>query len=360
MTMSRKEVIFEWAKRQAERDGKPFPYLNFEEWHADAQSRRDELQRELSREHFWHEDSISEPETINYKFFDPYSKRLYCLFLSIGTLDEYWSITLCYKKEEDKEEEDDVWTFAYNPLPYGIYTYDELPLLKNEIIEVLRLHFPEVTGWNEGGVKETDLSEIDSDSTLYPPELTVYLEDTPKLYVAGNFKLLRRPPLFKQRVGIIGSRTPDEKGLEMAYLLGRYHSSEIVISGLARGIDTAAHKGCLDAGGQSIAVVGSGVDSVHPKENVELQRRIMDSDGLILSEQPEGTKANPRRLIARTRLQMAVADKIVVVECEKESGTMHAVNFAQQFRKPIFALECDWSGNRYLIDNEIAKPFRLQ
>lgn len=145
----------------------------------------------------------------------------------------------------------------------------------------------------------------------------------------------------------------------MAYRLGQYHSSEIVVSGLASGIDTAAHKGCLDAGGKTIAVVGSRLDIVHPKENIELQNQILKSGGLIISEQPEGTKANPRTLIARTRIQMALADKVVVVECEKESGTMHAVNFARQLHKPIFVLDCEWSGNRYLIDNKIATPILL-
>lgn len=56
---------------------------------------------------------------------------------------------------------------------------------------------------------------------------------------------------------------------------------------------------------------------------------------------------------------MAMADKVIVVECERESGTMHAVEFARRFRRPIFALDCDWSGNRYLIDNNIAKPFKI-
>ena len=80
---------------------------------------------------------------------------------------------------------------------------------------------------------------------------------------------------------------------------------------------------------------------------------------MILSEQDPRTKASPRTLIARTRIQAALADKVYVIECEKESGTMHAVNFALKYGKPIYALDCDWSGNRYLIDNGLAKPFKL-
>lgn len=145
----------------------------------------------------------------------------------------------------------------------------------------------------------------------------------------------------------------------MAYRLGKYHSSEIVVSGLALGIDTAAHRGCLDGGGRTVTVVGTGLDRVHPKKNARLQADIIAHGGLIVSEQPPGTKATPRTLIARTRLQMAMASKVIVVECERKSGTMHAVEFARRFRRPIFALDCDWSGNRYLIDNNIAKSFKI-
>lgn len=201
---------------------------------------------------------------------------------------------------------------------------------------------------------------------LYPYELALYKnsdsiksEKLNEIFVLGDIHLLRRQPLFVQRGAIIGSRKPDDRGRDMAYRLGQYHSSEIVVSGLASGIDTAAHKGCLDAGGKTIAVVGSGLDIMHPKENIGLQERVVKSGGLIIFEQPEGTKANPRTLIARTRIQMALADKVVVVECERESGTMHVVNFARQFHKPIFALDCERSGNRYLIDNKIATPILL-
>ena len=174
----------------------------------------------------------------------------------------------------------------------------------------------------------------------------------------GDARLLRKPVLGQQRIAIIGSRTPDEKGLEVAYRLGKFFAGDIVVSGLARGVDTSAHQGCLDGRGGTIAVVGSGLNHVHPKENADLQQRIIETGGLILSEQEPKTKASPRTLIARTRLQVALADKVYVVECEKESATMHAVDFALKYGKPIYALDCDWSGNRYLIDNGLAKPFK--
>jgi len=203
------------------------------------------------------------------------------------------------------------------------------------------------------------LKTISKESPLYPAEIRRCLgNDAPmQLYALGDWLFLNKYDCLKRRVAIIGTRKPDERGLDMAYRLGLIYSSEIVVSGLALGIDSAAHLGCLDAKGKTIAVVGCGLDRVHPKANVELQQRIIHSGGLILSEQKVGTKANPRTLIARTRIQMALADKVVVVECERESGTMYAVEFARKFHKPIFALDCGWSGNRYLIDNNIACPF---
>ena len=107
-----------------------------------------------------------------------------------------------------------------------------------------------------------------------------------------------------------------ESNFGIAYNLGRFFVNDIVVSGLAKGIDTSAHKGCLDAKGKTIAVVCSVLMHVHPKENTDLQKRIIESGGLILSERVPTTKASPMTLIARTRLQAALVDKVYVVECE--------------------------------------------
>ena len=91
------------------------------------------------------------------------------------------------------------------------------------------------------------------------------------------------------------------------------------VSGLAIGCDKAAHEGCLDAGGQTIAIVASGLNIVHPKENAPLQQRILENGGLILSEQPFGVKANPTRLVARNRLQAALSNTVILAECPQQS-----------------------------------------
>ncbi len=361
--MSRKDNIVEAMKERAERTHQPFPYKNFDEWLADAHLREKKREQVWKRLHYWLADYPPSPDELTYNFRDPISDRLYCINLYYGTSDQCWRVELWYDNGEPVG-----WHRWLNPDLYSCYSYEDLPALKMDLIQIMKTKFPSVVGWNDDfQIIPGKIIALHYQSPLYPHEFINYFNynlregDAPfYLYLLGDIHLIRRPPLFKQRVAIIGSRNPDEIGLDVAYRLGQYHSSEIVVSGLAKGIDSAVHKGCLDAGGKTIAVVGSGLDIVHPKENVGLQQRIIDSNGLIVSEQPEGTKANPRTLIARTRLQMGLADKVVVVECEKESGTMHAVNFARQFRKPIFALDCDWSGNRYLIDNGIAKPIQIK
>ena len=301
-------------------------------------------------------------EDIEYLFFDSASGREYTVNIRMGSSEWLYSVTLGYDNGEL-----DGWYQDLTPYLRGSYMCEDLPALKIDVIRLLSERFPGVKGWNDYllPLYKKPIT-IRYTSPLYPDEFYNCFDydlskgDAPfELHALGDIRLLRRAPYFQSRVAIIGSRHPDEHGLDVAYRLGQYHSSEIVVSGLALGIDTAAHQGCIDAVGRTIAVVGSWIDRVHPKENAKLQGDIISHGGLIVSEQKVGTKASPSTLIARTRIQMAMADKVIVVQCERESGTMHAVDFARRFRRPIFALDCDWTGNRYLIDNKIAKPFRI-
>lgn len=311
--------------------------------------------------HVWQDYSLAK-EDVRYMFFDPPTGREYTVNVRMGSSEWLYSVEICYHNGEP-----DGWYQDLTPFLRGSYFHEDLPILKIDVIRILSERFPAVSGWNNDLRLSPDKPvRVHYNSPFYPDEFFNCFDydmtkgDAPfELYTLGDLRLLRHAPGFQQRVAIIGSRKPDEQGLDVAYRLGKYHSSEIVVSGLALGIDTASHRGCLDGGGRTVAVVGTGLDRVHPKENSALQADIIAHGGLIVSEQPPVTKANPRTLIARTRLQMAMADKVIVVECVRESGTMHAVEFARRFQRPIFALDCGWSGNRYLIDNHIAKPFKL-
>ena len=352
----RKEVIFERWKKIAEIRNEPFPYNNYDEWKADEPKREVENKRYWSQKHVWLEEFNVKANVFYYNFIDPLSEKAISVELKNRTWETYWEIGLTVNDN----------SIDLAPFLNGPYTLEELTNVKIDVINILRRWFPKVDGWNDDFKNNpTEIRQIPLSDVLFPQDLNSILRcfdyhSVPKkLYTLGDARLLRKPVLGQQRIAIIGSRKPDERGMEVAYLLGKFFPEDIIISGLAKGIDTAAHQGCLDAGGKTIAIVGSGLNHFYPKENMDLQQRIIDTGGLILSEQEPKLRANPRRLIARTRLQVALADKVYVMECEKESGTMHAVDFALKYGKPIFALDCIWSGNRYLLDNGLAKPLSM-
>ena len=200
-----------------------------------------------------------------------------------------------------------------------------------------------------------EIITVDKTDSRYPKEFLAIGEDAPKrIYAIGNIELLKR----EHKVAVIGSRNTSRKGWDCAYKLGAKFAKAgtVVVSGLALGCDGAAHEGCLAAKGETIAIVATGLDIVHPKEHIDLQKRILEAGGLILSEQPLRTKANPTRLVARNRLQAALSEKVVVAECPEHSGTMHTVRFAKQYGKEVTAVRFDnWndnnSGNRFILEN---------
>ena len=174
----------------------------------------------------------------------------------------------------------------------------------------------------------------------------------------GNLDLLKR----ERMVAIIGSRKATRTGNNKAYDLGVSYAKKgyVVVSGLALGCDASAHRGCMAADGGTIAIVATGLNLVHPRENIPLQEEILQKGGLILSEQPLGVKANPTRLVARNRLQAALSEEIVVAECPEHSGTMHTVRFAQKYSKKVKAARLPYdkeenSGNKYIIDTGIGE-----
>jgi len=198
---------------------------------------------------------------------------------------------------------------------------------------------------------------INKNDDLFPESFRAIGEDCPKrIYVMGNIDLLNS----EHKVAIIGSRKATRAGISKAYDLGLNYARKgyVVVSGLAIGCDAAAHRGCMAGGAGTIAIVATGLDLVHPKENIPLQEEILRKGGLILSEQPLGVKANPTRLVARNRLQAAISDEVVVAECPVHSGTMHTVRFAQKYGKTIKAAKLPYdkeenSGNRYIINSGI-------
>lgn len=200
---------------------------------------------------------------------------------------------------------------------------------------------------------------INKEDEFFPEAFKAIGEDChERIYAMGNLDLLKR----EHMVAIIGSRKATRTGNSKAYDLGISYAKKgyVVVSGLALGCDASAHRGCMAADGGTIAIVATGLNLVHPRENIPLQEEILRKGGLILSEQPLGVKANPTRLVSRNRLQAALSEEVIVAECPKHSGTMHTVRFAQKYGKKVKAARLPYdkeenSGNKYIIDTGIGE-----
>lgn len=196
----------------------------------------------------------------------------------------------------------------------------------------------------------------------YPANLLAIGDDAPPLlHLLGNSRLIEKT----DSVAIIGARAADHQGLDAAFSLGAKYAydGKLIVSGLAVGCDKAAHEGCLSVGGETIAVVASGLDMTHPVENKPLQSRILETGGLLLSEQHFGIKANPSRLVARNRLQAALSESVILAQCPEQSGSMHTMRFARKYHKKSYAVEFQKyteinGGNRLLIESKKAIPLR--
>lgn len=141
-------------------------------------------------------------------------------------------------------------------------------------------------------------------------------------------------------VAIVGTRQPTMYGkqvtFDLAYKLAQ--KGIVIVSGLAYGIDSVAHTAALDAGGTTLAVMAHGLDTVYPKGNSQLARRILDHGGALISEYPEGVGVMKHQFLARNRIVSGLADALIVIEAGKRSGTLATVMYALEQGKEVFAV----------------------
>jgi DNA processing protein len=168
----------------------------------------------------------------------------------------------------------------------------------------------------------------------YPP-LLAQLHDPPVgLFVRGSSDSLREPA-----VAVVGARSCSAYGAQVARLLGRELAAAglVVVSGLARGIDGEAHRGALEAGGTTLAVLGCGIDRDYPRAHAGLAARIRES-GAVVSEYPAGTEPAPWRFPARNRIIAGLSLATVVVEARERSGALITSDFALELGREVFAV----------------------
>jgi DNA processing protein len=137
-------------------------------------------------------------------------------------------------------------------------------------------------------------------------------------------------------VAIVGARRPSHgTAVAFAFAAEAANSGFAVVSGLALGCDTAAHRGCLEANGITIAVLPCGLDRVVPVSNSNLAHNILSASGFLASEYPPGTEVRNFRFVQRNRVIATLSQAVIVVEAETRSGTLHTARFAREQNKPL-------------------------
>jgi DNA processing protein len=169
----------------------------------------------------------------------------------------------------------------------------------------------------------------------YPERLKEIYDPPPVLWVRGDVGLLKRPS-----IAVVGTRHPSPYGSGIAEMLSRDLAARrlLIVSGMARGIDSSAHKGALAARRPTLAVWGTGIDVVYPKENKKLAEDILASGGTIVSELPMGTFPAPQNFPRRNRILSGLSIAVLVVEASENSGTRVTARCAAEQNRDLFAV----------------------
>jgi DNA processing protein len=169
----------------------------------------------------------------------------------------------------------------------------------------------------------------------YPGRLREIFDPPPVLWTRGDVSLLSRPS-----IAIVGTRHPTPYGSGMAQMLARDLATRglVILSGMARGIDSQAHRGALEAKGKTIAAWGTGIDVIYPKENKSLAENILVSGGAIVSEHRLGTFPAPQNFPRRNRILSGMSIAVLVVEAGEHSGTRVTARCALEQNRDVFAV----------------------
>jgi len=169
---------------------------------------------------------------------------------------------------------------------------------------------------------------------LYPPLLKLIPDPPPILFVRGKLDTLS----LADAIAIVGTRDATEKGKEVAVRIAKHFGKNgyVIVSGLAKGIDTAAHQAALETGAKTVAVLGTALDQIYPAENRTLADRIADDSGALISELPLRKKSFRNAFVQRDRIQSGMSLAVIPVQTDIEGGTMHTVRFAEVQNRLLF------------------------
>lgn len=218
---------------------------------------------------------------------------------------------------------------------------NDIMISKNE--EILNYHIKYM--------KESNINIININEREYPQVLKEIYDPPISLYVKGNIEKLNN-----KNIGIVGCRectTYGKKSAEyFAYNLSKQNIN--IVSGLAKGIDSYAHLGSLN-NGNTIAVLGNGLDIIYPKENLELANEIIKRGGTIISEYPCGTKPDKMKFPARNRIISGISSGIIVIEAKEKSGTLITVDFALEQGRDVFVVPGNINSINSVGTNDLIK-----
>jgi len=236
---------------------------------------------------------------------------------------------------------------------HGRRTELESLRLKPETIEsILKREFHEKAATEFERVKSLGGDILILDDGSYPAMLREIDDPPPVLYVKGDWQACFDQP----GVGVIGSRMCSTYGENASEMLARDLASRgiTIVSGLARGIDTAAHRGAMAGKGKTIAVMGTGIDSVYPKENNGLVRELLASGGCLVSQFPLGTPPLKDNFPYRNRIISGLSLGVLIVEASERSGSLITARLAMEQNREVMAVPGNITssnsfGTNYLI-----------
>lgn len=186
-----------------------------------------------------------------------------------------------------------------------------------------------------GRATAAGVSVVCLDDSSYPAQLKQIYDPPLVLYVRGNVEAIGLPG-----IAVVGTRHPTPYGLGMAERLSCDLAARglVIFSGLARGVDAAAHRGAINAKGKTVAVFGTGVDVIYPKENTRLTEQLIALGGALISEFPMSTFAAPQNFPIRNRIISGISVGVLVIEAAEYSGTRITSRCALEQNRQVFAV----------------------
>lgn len=196
-----------------------------------------------------------------------------------------------------------------------------------------------------------EIRYIERDDVKFPKKLRKHIKNCKGIYYQGDISLADNPS-----IGIVGSRICTSYGKVISKEIAKRaaYYGVTVVSGLAKGVDSFSHGGALECGGNTIGIVGNGLDIYYPHSNLKLQKRMAD-ENLLISEYPEGTPPNCWNFPNRNRLISGMSDAVVVVEAGVRSGSLITAECAVEQGKEVYAVPGNITSQNSLGTNKLIR-----